>query len=169
MSATKSELESPGGNRKPRPEIQLYIPGKTKISKQEQIQNDENSQKRLLGMLENSLKIKQKNHMTRFDRASNYWAELINQKQKFRNERVANVQQSNGEKTARSRKNSEKNVPLRSTNAASSSNAKMQETNNNEQLKNTEGKELPKKGNQNRRKNTRKKGGIFIRRSFFFF
>jgi len=60
MSATKSELESPGGNRKARPEIQLYIPGKTKITKQEQIQNDENSQKRLLGMLENSLKIKKK-------------------------------------------------------------------------------------------------------------
>ena len=106
--------------------------------------------------------------MTRFDRASNYRAELINQKQKNRNERVA--QQSNGERTARSRKNSEKNVPLKSTNAASSSNAKMQETNNNEQLKNTEGKELPKKGNQNRRKNTRKKGEIcnVFERAFFY-
>ena len=51
MSATKSELESPGGNRKVRPEIQRYVPGKTKISKQEQNQNDENSQKRLLGKL----------------------------------------------------------------------------------------------------------------------
>ena len=161
MSATKSELESPGGNRKARPEIQLYIPGKTKITKQEQIQNDENSQKRLLGTLEN-LKF-DKNHMTPFDRASNYRTELINQKQKFRNERVA--QQSNGDRTARSRKNSEKNVSLKNTSATSSSNTKMQETNNNEQLKNTEGKEPPKKGNQNRRKNTRKKGEI----DFFFF
>ncbi len=53
MSATKSELESPGGNRKARPEIQIYIPGKTKMSKQEQNQSDESSQKRLLGTLEN--------------------------------------------------------------------------------------------------------------------
>ena len=78
MSATKSELESPGGNRKLRPEIQRYVPGKTKISKQEQNQNDENSQKRLLGKLKTQQNRWQKqkfesvlNHMTRVDRASN--------------------------------------------------------------------------------------------------
>ncbi len=105
--------------------------------------------------------------MTYFDRASNYRTELINQKQKFRNERVA--QQSNGERTARSRKNSEKNVAPKNINAASSSIMKMQETNNNEQLKNTEGKELPIKGNQNRRKNSRKKGKLITRKKIKLF